>query len=61
MQERQGFQNRWDGRMEEHERRVEQMIGAEARDALRGQKKPFDKTLNTGTHKWEPSCELGSS
>ena len=33
-----GGQNRYEGRMEEHERRVAQMIGSEARGALRGQR-----------------------
>ena len=37
MQEIQGVQNRYEGRMEEHESRVAQMIGSEAREALRGQ------------------------
>ena len=38
MQELQGLQNRYEGRMEENERRVAQVIGSEARDALRGQR-----------------------
>ena len=38
MQDLQGIQNRYEGRMEEHERRVAQVIGSEARDALRGQR-----------------------
>ena len=36
IQECQGFQNRYAGRIEEHERRVAQVIGSAARDALRG-------------------------
>ena len=38
MQELQGVQNRFEGRMEESERRVAQAVGSEARDALRGQR-----------------------
>ena len=38
MQEFQGIQNRYEGRLEENERRVAQVIGSEARDALRGQR-----------------------
>ena len=38
MQEIQGVQNRNEGRMEEHERRVAQVIWSEAREALRGQR-----------------------
>ena len=38
MQEFQGFQHRYEGRMEEHERTVAQVIGSEVRDALRGQR-----------------------
>ena len=38
MQEIQGIPNRYEGRMEEHERRVAQMIGSEAREASRGQR-----------------------
>ena len=38
MQEFQGNQYRYEGRMEENERRVTQVIGSEARDALRGQR-----------------------
>ena len=32
--------------MEEHERRVAHMIGSEAREALRGQKKPHVTTID---------------
>ena len=38
MQEFQSLQNRYEGRMEENERRVTQVIGSAARDALRGQR-----------------------
>ena len=38
MQEFQGIQHRYEGRMKENERRVAPVIGSEARDALRGQK-----------------------
>ena len=38
MQEFQSIQNRYEGRMEENERRVTQVIGSAARDALRGQR-----------------------
>ena len=38
MQEFQGIQNRYEGRLEEHERMVAQVIGSEARDAPRGQR-----------------------
>ena len=38
MQEYQGIRNRYEGRMEENERRVAQVIGSDARDALRGQR-----------------------
>ena len=38
MQEFQGNQNRDEGRLEEHVKRVAQVIGSEARDALRGQR-----------------------
>ena len=38
MREFQGIQNRKEGRMDENERRVAQMIGSDARDALRGQR-----------------------
>ena len=38
MQEFQGFQHRYEGRMEENERTVAQVIGSEVRDALRGQR-----------------------
>ena len=34
----QGTQNRYEGRQQENERRVAQLIGSEARDALRGQR-----------------------
>ena len=37
MQEFQGIQNRYEGRLGEHERRVAQVVVSEARDALRGQ------------------------
>ena len=37
MQEFQSVQNRYEGRMEEHERRVAEGIGSKARGALRGQ------------------------
>ena len=36
MLEIQGTQNRYEGQQQENERRVEQVIGSEARDALRG-------------------------
>ena len=36
MQGIEGVQNRYEGRMEENERRVAQVIGSEAREALRG-------------------------
>ena len=36
MQEFQGVQNRYEGRYDENERRVAQVIGSEARHALRG-------------------------
>ena len=38
LQEFQGCQNRYEGRMEENERRVAQVIGSEAREALRSQR-----------------------
>ena len=38
MQEIQGVQNRFEGRMQENEKKVAQVIGSEARDALRGQR-----------------------
>ena len=38
MQEFQSIQNRYEGRWEENERRVAQVIVSEARDALRGQR-----------------------
>ena len=38
MQELQSFQNRYEGRMEENERTVTQLIVSEAREALRGQR-----------------------
>ena len=38
MQVIQGVQNRYEGRMEEKERRVAQMIGSEAREASRGER-----------------------
>ena len=38
MQEIQSILNRYEGRMEENERRVEHMIGSEAREAQRGQR-----------------------
>ena len=38
MQAFRSIQNRYEGRMEEHERRVAQVIGSEARDALCGQR-----------------------
>ena len=38
IQEFQGFQNRYAGRIEEHGRRVAQVIGSAARDAPRGQR-----------------------
>ena len=41
IQEFLGLQSRYAGRIEEHERRVAQVIGSAARDALRGQKKPY--------------------
>ena len=38
MQESQGVQNRYEGRMEENDKRVVQMIGSAAREGLRGQR-----------------------
>ena len=38
MQEIQGIPNRYERRMEEHERRVTHVIGSEAREASRGQR-----------------------
>ena len=38
MQEFQGIHNRYEGRVEERERRVVQVIGTEAREAQRGQR-----------------------
>ena len=38
LQEIQGVQNRYEGRMEERERRVANMIGSKAREALHGQR-----------------------
>ena len=38
MQEFQGIQNRYEGRLDEHGRMVAQVIGSQARDALRGQR-----------------------
>ena len=38
MQEVHSIQNQYEGRLEEHERRVAQVIGFDARDALRGQR-----------------------
>ena len=38
MQELQGFQNRYEGRMEENGRRVARLCGSEAREALHGQR-----------------------
>ena len=40
IKEIQRVQNRYEGGMEEHERRVAHVIGSEAREASRGQKKP---------------------
>ena len=37
MQELQGVQNRYEGRLEENERSVAPVIGSEAREAFRGQ------------------------
>ena len=38
MQQLQGVQNRYEGRLEENEGRVAQLIGSEARQAFRGQR-----------------------
>ena len=48
MQEIEGVQNRYQERTEEHERRMTQVIGSEARDALRGYRSHMSQKHRVG-------------